>query len=70
MKTILMFLLTLVPFSAFSQVPRYNVTMTPADYQLLYSRDIFSDSLLPATLAVNRNGTAISGQRRRSAFST
>ena len=53
MKTILMFLLTLVPFSAFSQVPRYNVTMTPADYQLLYSRDIFSDSLRPATLAVN-----------------
>ena len=32
-----------------AQIPQYNVTMTPSDYNLLYTRDIFSDSLLPAT---------------------
>lgn len=31
-----------------AQVPQYNVTMTPADYNLLYTRDIFSDSVLPS----------------------
>ncbi|GEM_PF-798168 len=32
-----------------AQIPQYNVAMTPADYDLLYTRDIFSDSTLPAS---------------------
>jgi photosystem II stability/assembly factor-like uncharacterized protein/spore coat protein CotH len=30
----------------FAQVPQYSVTMTPADYDLLYTRDIWSDVFL------------------------
>lgn len=43
-------ILTLI-FSAvlLGQVPRYDATMSGSDYQLLYTRDIFSDSLLPAS---------------------
>jgi spore coat protein H len=33
-----------------AQIPQFYVTMTPTDYYLLYSRDIFSDSLLPAVV--------------------
>ena len=32
-----------------AQIPQCNVTVSPADYLLLYTRDNFSDSLLPAT---------------------
>src|SRR5512147_1205491 len=45
MKIALMLLLATLP--AWGQLPRYDVEMTPGDYTLLYTRDIFSDSLLP-----------------------
>jgi spore coat protein CotH/photosystem II stability/assembly factor-like uncharacterized protein len=31
-----------------AQIPRYDVEMAASDYQLLFTRDIFSDSLIPA----------------------
>jgi spore coat protein CotH/photosystem II stability/assembly factor-like uncharacterized protein len=42
---ILIILATTDPAS--SQVPDFSVAMTPGDYQLLYSRPVFSDSFLP-----------------------
>ncbi len=45
-----------------AQVPHYDVTMTPADYNLLYTRDIFSDSALPSSFdyqASHWNNTTI-----------
>ena len=48
MKILLMLLAGLTV--AIAQVPQYSVTMTPGDYSLLYTRDIFSDSLLPCSL--------------------
>ncbi|MBI4546390.1 MAG: CotH kinase family protein [Ignavibacteriae bacterium] len=49
MKTYCILLLTLVLCKVCTaQIPQYNVTMTPSDYELLNTRDIFSDSLLPA----------------------
>jgi spore coat protein CotH/photosystem II stability/assembly factor-like uncharacterized protein len=48
MKTMLI-ALALFASTTLAQVPRYSVTMSPDDFQLLYSRDIFSDSLLPAS---------------------
>lgn len=48
MKILLLLLTSLTVASA--QVPPYSVTMTPNDINLLYSRDIFSDSLLPCSL--------------------
>ncbi len=53
MKTMFVFVLLLLSLPAHAQLTRYSVTMTPADYQLLYTRDIFSDSLLPASLTVH-----------------
>ena len=44
--TIFIFMLTV---SAYAQLPRYTVSMQPSDYQLLFTRDIFSDSLIPAS---------------------
>ena len=41
--------------AVFAQLPQYNVTMTPGDYQLLFTRDIFSDSLIPATFEYGGN---------------
>jgi spore coat protein CotH/photosystem II stability/assembly factor-like uncharacterized protein len=49
----LLFALALVATTALGQVPQYAVTMSAGDYDLLYSRDIFSDSLLPAVLTSN-----------------
>lgn len=31
-----------------AQVPKYSVTMTPADYRTLFTRDVFDDTYLPA----------------------
>jgi hypothetical protein len=53
MKIIGVLLLALLPLAALAQLPRFSVTMTPGDFQLLFSRDIFSDSLLPASMEVN-----------------
>ncbi|HZY09583.1 MAG TPA: CotH kinase family protein, partial [Bacteroidota bacterium] len=47
MKTVIVFLLFVIEFG-FAQLPEYKITMSPPDYELLYTRDIFSDSLLPA----------------------
>ena len=30
-----------------AQLPRYDATLTTSDYQLLFTRDIFSDSTIP-----------------------
>jgi len=48
MNKSLILLLTAV-ITAYGQIPQYEVTMAPADYRLLFTRDIFSDSLIPAT---------------------
>lgn len=34
---------------AHAQIPEYSITMTAADYELLFTRDIFDDTYLPAT---------------------
>lgn len=48
MRARLYFLCLLLCQLSFAQVPRFNVTMTAADYESLYTRDIFSDVYLPA----------------------
>ena len=49
----LIFIFFAITLQVFAQLPQYNVTMTPGDYSLLYTRDIFSDSLIPATFESN-----------------
>lgn len=39
--------------SIFTQIPQYSVTMTPSDYEALFTRDIFSDVRLPAPFTSN-----------------
>ncbi|HLA99954.1 MAG TPA: CotH kinase family protein, partial [Bacteroidota bacterium] len=41
------FLLLFISAAAPAQVPRYSVDMTPGDAHVLFTRDVFSDSLLP-----------------------
>jgi photosystem II stability/assembly factor-like uncharacterized protein/spore coat protein CotH len=50
MKTkILLIFLVVCSVSLFGQIPQYNVTMTSSNYNLLFTRDIFSDSTLPSS---------------------
>lgn len=37
----------------YAQIPQYSVTMTPANYEALFTRDIFSDDRLPAPFTSN-----------------
>jgi len=53
MKYLFLFLLSSI--TAFSQLPKYSVTMTSSDYQLLFTRDVFSDSLIPASFEYQGN---------------
>jgi spore coat protein CotH/photosystem II stability/assembly factor-like uncharacterized protein len=59
----LLIALALVASTALGQVPQYAVTLSAGDYDLLYSRDIFSDSLLPAVLTTNDSTWTGSGFR-------
>jgi spore coat protein CotH/photosystem II stability/assembly factor-like uncharacterized protein len=43
-----MMVISLAVTTAPAQVPQFSVTMTPGDYHELFTRDVFSDSLLPA----------------------
>lgn len=50
MKTKLTTLLIFISVvSLFGQIPQYNVTMSASNYNLLFTRDIFSDSTLPSS---------------------
>ena len=44
-----MLLVVICTVAAQAQVPAYDVTMSSADYTLLYTRDIFDDTYLPCT---------------------
>jgi photosystem II stability/assembly factor-like uncharacterized protein/spore coat protein CotH len=43
-------LLVAISSPASAQLPSYSVTMTPANYQALFTRDIFNDDYLPAAV--------------------
>jgi spore coat protein H len=46
---LLFFLMIGISSVLVAQIPQYNVEMAASDYQLLFNRDIFSDSLIPAS---------------------
>lgn len=50
---ILLVLASLPSFQLFTQVQQYRVTMTNADYELLYTRSIWSDDRLPSPFYSN-----------------
>lgn len=60
---ILLGLAVLSSYQLFSQIPQYSVTMSNADYELLYTRDIFSDVYLNSPFT--SNDTLYSGARIR-----
>ncbi|MBI4811351.1 MAG: CotH kinase family protein, partial [Ignavibacteriales bacterium] len=51
----LIILILISILTAYAQLPQYNITMTASDYQLLFTRDIFSDSLIPASFEYQGN---------------
>lgn len=51
----LIILILISTLIAYAQLPQYNITMTAGDYQLLFTRDIFSDSLIPASFEYQGN---------------
>jgi len=51
----LLILTLIATITLYAQIPQYIVTMKPDDYQLLFTRDIFSDSLIPASLDYQGN---------------
>ena len=46
-------LFILLTFNIQAQIHRYNVTMSPADYDSLYARDIWSDVYLSSPFTSN-----------------
>ncbi len=50
---ILFGLVLLLTYQLFPQIPQYRVTMTQADYELLYTRSIWSDDRLPSPFYSN-----------------
>lgn len=51
----LLILTLIATITLYAQIPQYIMIMKPDDYQLLFTRDIFSDSLIPASLEYQGN---------------
>lgn len=48
---IIVVLVSLISQTAYAQLPQYSATLTSSDYQILFTRDIFSDSTIPVVFS-------------------